>query len=162
LLRVLSETAVTTGIVMLMVASANVVSWLLIVNGVGASVVTLFAPLREHPWLVLAVINGVLLVLGIILEPIPLMMLLVPVLLPFIKSLGIDLVHFGVVVTFNTTIALTMPPFGLLMFVSARIAGVSIEAFTREILPLIAVLVAALLVITYVPALSLWLPRTVL
>jgi C4-dicarboxylate transporter DctM subunit len=161
-LRVLSETAVTTGIVMLMVAAANVVSWLLIVNGVGAAIMHLFAPLRGQPWLVLAVINLVLLALGIILEPIPLMMLIVPILLPFVRSLGIDLVHFGIIVTFNTTIALTMPPFGLLMFVSARIAGVSIEAFTREIVPLLVVLLLALAVITYVPALSLWLPRAVL
>jgi TRAP-type C4-dicarboxylate transport system permease large subunit len=90
------------------------------------------------------------------------MMLIVPILLPFVRSLGIDLVHFGIIVTFNTTIALTMPPFGLLMFVSARIAGVSIEAFTREIVPLLVVLLLALAVITYVPALSLWLPRAVL
>lgn len=161
-LRVLSETAVTTGVVMLMVAAANVVSWLLIVNGVGAAVIQLFAPWRGHPWMVLGVIDLVLLVLGVILEPIPLMMLIVPVLLPFVKSLGIDLIHFGIIVTFTTTIALTMPPFGLLMFISARIAGVSVEAFTREILPLLAVLLLALIVITYVPALSLWLPRTVL
>lgn len=158
LVRVLWETAATTGVVMLVVAAAHVVSWLLIVSGATAAIGGLFEPLRGQPWLVLAAINALFLVLGFVLEPIPLMMLLVPILLPLVKSLHIDLVHFGIIVTMNTTIALFTPPIGASMFVAARVAQVSIEAFTREMLPLLAVLVAALGVVTYVPALSLWLP----
>lgn len=157
--RVLRETAATTGVVMLMVAAANSVSWILIVSGAGDAVVGAFEPLRDHTWAVLALINVVFLLLGAILEPIPLMMLLLPVLLPLVKSAGVDLVHFGVVVTLNTTIGLVTPPVGASMFVAARIAGISIERYARAILPLLAVLLLALLVVTYIPSLSLWLPE---
>jgi tripartite ATP-independent transporter DctM subunit len=158
LFRVLRETAATTGVVMLMVASANVVSWLLIVHGAGPAVLSIFEPLADRPWLVLLAINVIFLVMGIVLEPIPLLMLLAPILLPLVKSLGVDLIHFGIILTLNTTIALVTPPVGASMFVTARIAGVSIEVFAREIMPFLGVLVLALIVVTYVPAISLFLP----
>jgi TRAP-type C4-dicarboxylate transport system permease large subunit len=104
------------------------------------------------------VINVVLLLLGLVLEPIPMIMLVVPLLLPLIKSIGIDPLHFGIVVTFNTTLALIHPPFGLVMFVTAKIANVTVEDFTRAVLPLLGVLLIALGFITYVPSLSLFLP----
>lgn len=158
--RVLRETAATTGVVLFMVAAANVVSWILIVSGAGQMIVTAFAPLGGHPSAALGIINIAFLILGAILEPIPLMMLLVPVLLPVVKAIGIDLVHFGVVITLNTTIGLVTPPVGASMFVAARIADITIEQFARAILPLLCVLIAALAVVIYVPALSLWLPHS--
>jgi tripartite ATP-independent transporter DctM subunit len=158
LMRVLSETAATCGVIMLLIAATNVMTWLLIVNGVGSAIVHLFEPIRAMPWLVMLVINVVLLLLGLVLEPIPMIMLVVPLLLPLIKSIGIDPLHFGIVVTFNTTLALIHPPFGLVMFVTAKIANVTVEDFTRAVLPLLGVLLIALGFITYVPSLSLFLP----
>jgi tripartite ATP-independent transporter DctM subunit len=155
LMRVLGETAITTGAVMIVVASANVVSWLLIVNGVGAAIMSLFEPIRHLPWLVLMVINAIFLLLGLVLEPIPLMMLVVPVLLPLLRSMHVDLVQFGVIVTLSTTIALVLPPFGLSMFIAIRVAGVSVEKYAREVLPLVCALLIALLLVTQFPLLSL-------
>lgn len=161
LMRILSETAATCGVIMLLIAATNVITWLLIVNGVGVAIVHLFEPIRQMPWLVMLVVNGILLLLGLVLEPIPMIMLVVPLLLPLIKSIGIDPVHFGIVVTFNTTIALIHPPFGLVMFVTAKIANVTVEEFTRAVIPLLAVLLLALAVITYVPSLALFLPSLI-
>jgi tripartite ATP-independent transporter DctM subunit len=158
LLRVLSETAATCGVIMLLIASTNVISWLLIVNGVGAAIQHIFEPIRGTPWLAMLVINLTLLVLGLVLEPIPIIMLVTPLLLPIVKSMGFDPIQFGIVMTFNTTLALIHPPFGLVMFVTAKVANVSIEDFTRSILPLLGVLLIALAVISYVPRLSLFLP----
>ncbi len=158
LLQVLIETAATCGVIMLLIAATNVITWLLIVNGVGAAITHLFEPLRGMPWLVMLVVNVILLVLGLVLEPIPIIMLVVPLLLPLVKSIGIDPVHFGIMMTFNTTIALIHPPFGLVMFVTSKIANVTVEDFTWAVLPLLGVLLCALVVITYVPSLSLFLP----
>lgn len=159
LMRVLRDTAVTTGTVMIVVASANVLSWLLIINGVGIAISGLFTPILDMPWLVLLLINVIFLVLGLVLEPIPLMMLIVPVLLPLMRSMHVDLVQFGVIVTLSTTIALIMPPFGLSMFIAIRVAGVSVEEYAREVLPLLGVLLIALVLVTLVPSLSLGLPN---
>jgi tripartite ATP-independent transporter DctM subunit len=156
---VLRETSVATGVVMLMIAAANVLSWLLIIDGVGARIATLFEPLRDSPFLALGLINLILLAAGTVLEPFPVLMLFVPVLLPIVKGLGIDLVHFGVVITLNTTIALITPPVGASMFLVSRIAKISIEQFSREIMPLFFVLLAALCVISLIPAISTFLPR---
>ena len=159
LMQVLRNTAITTGTVMIVVASANVLSWLLIVNGVGAAIIGLFGPIRDMPWLVLLLINAILLVLGLILEPIPLMMLVVPVLLPLLRTMHVDLVQFGVIVTLNTSIALIMPPFGLSMFIAIGVASVSVEQYARQVWPLVGVLLIALWLVTQLPILSLALPN---
>ena len=100
-----------------------------------------------------------LLVLGTFMEPIPIMVIVVPALLPVVAALGIDLVHFGVVVTLNLMIGLVTPPVGLVMFVVMQITGLKIEAFLRALWPFLLALLGALLVITYVPSLVLFLPR---
>jgi C4-dicarboxylate transporter DctM subunit len=161
LMRVLSETAALCGVIMLLIAATNVMTWLLIVNGVGVAILHLFEPIRQMPWLVMLAINAILLLLGLVLEPIPMIMLVVPLLLPLIKSVGVSPVQFGIVVTFNTTLALIHPPFGLVMFVTAKIANVTVEDYTIAVLPLLGVLLIALALITYVPSLTLFLPSLV-
>jgi TRAP-type C4-dicarboxylate transport system permease large subunit len=107
----------------------------------------------------LLLINVLLLLLGTVMEPLPIMVLVVPVLMPLVHSLGIDPVHFGVVVTLNLMIGLITPPVGLFMFTMMDIAKVSMERFVRESLPFLAALLLVLLLVTYVPALVLLLPR---
>lgn len=114
------------------------------------------------PLAILLVVNIMLLILGIALEPIPLMLILIPVLAPLMLKIGVDPVHFGVVMVLNLMIALLTPPVGMVMFVIMRIAKCSMWDYTREVWPFLAALLAVLLLTTYVPELVLWLPDTLL
>ena len=107
----------------------------------------------------LLLVNALLLVLGCLLEGGTVLLVIVPILIPAAKVLGIDMVHFGLVVTVNLMIGLLTPPYGLLLFVVANITGEPIRNIIRELLPFIAVLIAALAFLTFVPESVLWLPR---
>lgn len=107
----------------------------------------------------LVLVNLLLLLLGCLLEGTTILLVIVPVLIPTAKALGIDLVHFGVMVVVNIMLGLITPPYGLLLFVMTRIAGVPIRDIVREVMPFLAAMVAALAAITFVPEIVLWLPR---
>ena len=109
----------------------------------------------------LLVLNVALLVAGMFMETIAIMIILVPILIPLLVSLQIDLVHFGIVLLVNLVLGQLTPPVGVLLFVTMTIAGVRMGEILHEIWPFLLGLLAALAVITYVPALSLWLPRLI-
>jgi tripartite ATP-independent transporter DctM subunit len=144
---------------MLIVAAASLYSWIMAREGVPGMIAGFFLGLGTEPWSFLLMVNVLLLVLGCLMEPLPIMVVIVPTLLPVVNALGIDLVHFGLVVTLNLMIGLVTPPVGLVMFVVMHITGLGIEAFTRALWPFLLALLCALLVITYVPELVLFLPR---
>jgi TRAP-type C4-dicarboxylate transport system permease large subunit len=100
-----------------------------------------------------------MLVLGCFLEPIPLLILVAPILLPVVKQLGIDLVQFGIILNLNITIGIITPPMGIGLYVMTRVAKVPFEDLVKACVPLLIPLVLSLLLFTYVPALSLWLPN---
>ena len=115
----------------------------------------------NNRYVILLLINVLLLVVGCFLEPIASISILVPVLMPVIAKVGIDPVHFGVVMTLNLMIGLLHPPLGMVLFVLARISKLSIERTTMAILPWLIPLLASLIAVTLIPELTLWLPRTV-
>ncbi len=122
----------------------------------------LAATLQGHalsPWGYLAIVNVLLLLLGCVLEGTTILLVIVPVLLPTARALGIDPVHFGVVVVTNIMIGLVTPPFGLLLFMMSQIAEVPLRELVREMVPFIVVMVATLALLTFVPELVLALPR---
>jgi tripartite ATP-independent transporter DctM subunit len=157
--ELLTEVVVTTSVVYLLLGVFNLLGWILAVEQIPQGLIQAFLALTDQPWVVLLVINVVLFVLGIPIEPVPLMVILGPMLVPVIAKYGIDPVHFGVVFVLNVVIGVITPPVGTNMFITCRIARCSVGAFTRESLPFIAALVLLLLLITYVPALTLFLPR---
>lgn len=116
----------------------------------------------SQPWMILLAVNIMLLVLGIPMEPMPLMLLFIPVLMPIMDKIGVDPVHFGVVMVLNLMIALITPPVGMVMFIMCSMAGCSLWEFTKEVLPFFAALLIVLFLITYVPDLVLWLPNLLL
>ena len=107
-------------------------------------------------------VNIMLLILGIPLEPIPLMLIFIPMLAPFMAKIGVDPIHFGVVMVLNLMLGLITPPVGMVMFVMMSMAECSMWEFTKEIFPFFIALLAVLLLITYVPDLVLWLPNLLL
>ena len=107
----------------------------------------------------LLIVNIILLILGCLLEGTTILLIVVPVLIPTAEALGIDMVHFGVVVVVNIMIGLITPPYGLLLFIMANISGAPLRDIVRDTLPFLAAMIAALALMTFVPAIVLWLPR---
>jgi TRAP-type C4-dicarboxylate transport system permease large subunit len=116
----------------------------------------------SSPWVFLLLVNLLLLFVGCFLEPTAAILIAVPVLMPAVVQLCIDPVHFGLVVVLNLMIGLLHPPMGMVLFVLARVANLSIEKTTMAIVPWLIPLLLSLLLITYVPQISLWLPRTLM
>jgi len=114
--------------------------------------------LTTEPWVVLLILNFALLVAGMFMETLAIMIILVPILVPLLTAMHVDLVHFGIILLVNLVVGQLTPPVGVLLFVSMTIARVSLGDLVREIWPLLLGLVAALLLITYIPAVSLTLP----
>jgi tripartite ATP-independent transporter DctM subunit len=159
---ILTEVVVTSSVVYLLLGVFNLVGWILAVEQIPQAIATAFLSLTDQPWVVLLVINVVLFLLGIPIEPVPLMVILGPMLVPVIAKYGIDPVHFGVVFVLNVVLGVITPPVGTNMFITCSIANCSVATFTREVLPFITALVLLLLLITYVPSLTLFLPRLLL
>jgi TRAP-type C4-dicarboxylate transport system permease large subunit len=111
------------------------------------------------PWVFLLLANVLMLFVGCFLEPTAAILILVPVLMPVIVQLGIDPVHFGLVMVLNLMIGLLHPPMGMVLYVLARVANLSVEKTTMAILPWLVPLLLSLVLITYVPSISLWLPH---
>ena len=157
--KILLETGVQAGVIMLVIAAASPFSWLLAREQVGQEVVQLLAHIGDNEILFLLVLNVVLLVLGMFLDATAILIIVVPVLVPVFAALGLDPVHMGVMVVMNLMIGMVTPPFGLVMYVVCDILKVTITDFTRELWPFLLALVAILLTITYVPELVLFLPK---
>ncbi len=161
-LKICLDTVETTATVLFIVAAASIFGWLLTSTGVTAAISTWVLSVTDQPWQFLLLANLLMLFVGCFLEPTAAITILVPILVPICLHLGIDLVHFGLVMVLNLMIGLLHPPMGMVLFVLARVAHLSVERTTMAILPWLAPLLAGLLLITYVPAMALWLPRLML
>jgi len=158
-IKVCADTAETTATVLFIVAGASVFGWLLTASGVTTAIASWVLGFTNEAWVFLLMANLLMLFVGCFLEPTAAITILVPILLPICQQLGIDPVHFGLVMVLNLMIGLLHPPMGMVLFVLARIAKMSVERTTVAILPWLFPLVGSLIVITYVPQVALWLPR---
>ena len=159
LIRVTMDTVETTATVLLIVAAASIFGWLLTVTKVTDAVAAMVLAYTHNPAMFLLLANLLMLFVGCFLEPTAAITILVPILLPICRQLGIDPVHFGLVMVLNLMIGLLHPPMGMVLFVLARVAKLSLERTTMAILPWLVPLLASLILITYVPEISMWLPR---
>lgn len=157
--KVCLDTVETTATVLFIVAAASIFGWMLTATGVTAAISEWVLGFTQTPWVFLLLANALMLFVGCFLEPTAAITILVPILVPICQKLGIDLVHFGLVMVLNLMIGLLHPPMGMVLFVLARVARLSVEATTRAILPWLFPLLGSLVIITYVPSLVLWLPK---
>lgn len=161
--RGLWEAAVRTAYVcaqiFIIIAAAGLYSWLLTISGVPQSIVGFIDDVGATPWMVLLAINLLLLIVGCLLDPISAIIILTPLLLPIVNAAGIDLVHFGIIMVMNVEIGMFTPPFGLNIFVVQSVLRAPLAAIYRGVAPFIAINVIALGIITYMPEVSLFLPR---
>ena len=144
----------TSATVMLVIGATGCLSWLLTVEQVAVQMTEWVRIIATEPWIFLLLVNLVLFMLGIFIEPLPAMLLSAPLLLPMAQNFGVDMVHFGVVVTANLAIALYTPPVGGTLFIASKLAGAGIGEITKHLMPLMAATVLMLVVITYVPQLT--------
>jgi tripartite ATP-independent transporter DctM subunit len=158
LVRSISETAVATGVLVFIMAAAVPVGWAIAVNNVPANFAGWLLSVTTEPWVALLMINVLLLAVGCVMETTAILLIAVPTLLPLILQLGIDPVQFGLIIIINLLIGATTPPFGVLLFIVQDIARVSFGEIVRAMLPFYIPLLIALLLVTYWPSLSLWLP----
>lgn len=148
----------TTAMVLLVIGMAASFGWLMAFLQVQALMIDAIGAISENPIIVLLVINIILLFLGTFMDMAPMVIICTPVLLPVVKAFGIDPVHFGVVMILNAGIGLNTPPVGTVLFVGCAVGGISIREAMRTIWPFFGASIAVLMVVTYIPALSLWLP----
>ncbi len=157
--KICLDTVETTATVLFIVAAASIFGWLLTATGVTAAIGQWVLGVTDQPWQFLLLANMLMLFVGCFLEPTAAITILVPILVPICQQLGIDLVHFGLVMVLNLMIGLLHPPMGMVLFVLARVANLSVERTTMAILPWLVPLLFSLVLITYVPSISLWLPH---
>src|SRR5262249_14681375 len=159
LVKVSMDTIETTSTVLFIVAAASIFGWLLTATKVTDAVTAWVLSFTHSAWVFLLLANLLMLFVGCFLEPTAAITILVPVLMPVVQQLGIDPVHFGLIMVLNLMIGLLHPPMGMVLFVLARVAQMSFERTTIAILPWLVPLLLSLVLITYIPAISLWLPH---
>jgi tripartite ATP-independent transporter DctM subunit len=154
----LSRTAILTSSVLIIVAASNAFAWVLTTENVPQAISEWIAHLGLGPISLLLLVNVFLLVFGIFIEPLPGVMVLVPILAPVAHAAGIDPIHFAMVVIYNLTLGMITPPVGGLLFVTSAVTRVPLPQLSRELGPFMLAHIAVLLLITMMPALSTWLP----
>jgi tripartite ATP-independent transporter DctM subunit len=159
LYRCIAESFVTSGVLVFIMAAAVPFGWAIAVNNVPANLSAWMLEVTTNKWLILAMLNVLLLVVGCVMETTAILLIAVPTFMPLVLLLGIDPIHFGLILILNLLIGATTPPFGVLLFIVQDIAKVSFAQVVRAMLPFYVPLGIALLMITFWPDLSLWLPR---
>jgi TRAP-type C4-dicarboxylate transport system permease large subunit len=149
----------TSATVLFIVAAASIFGWMLTATRTTEAIAQWILTFASEPWQFLLLANALMLFVGCFLETTAAITILVPILLPIVHHFGIDPVHFGLVMVLNLMIGLLHPPMGMVLFVLARVAKLSVERTTMAILPWMVPLLLALVLVTFVPAISLWLPR---
>jgi len=149
------NTAMFTSQILIIVACASVFGWLLTVNQVPANLVAWITSLNVSAWELLLAINILLLAVGCFIDPISAILLLSPLLVPLVQAVGVDPVHFGIIMTVNLAIGLFHPPFGINIFVAQSVLGLDLKTIYRGVIPFLLLYLAALLLITYLPGISL-------
>jgi tripartite ATP-independent transporter DctM subunit len=160
--HILWDSALQTIQVMFIVAMAGLFGWVLIYLRVPDTLIAILTALSKSPWMALVLINVVLLVLGCFMEGIAIMLLTIPIFAPILPKLGIDAVHFGVVMTLNLMIGLITPPVGMVLYAMSSVAKVSMVDLARELIPFIASIFVVLVLITFVPGFVTWLPNLIM
>lgn len=160
-LRVSFDTIETTAVVLLVVGAASIFAWILTSNRLPEQFAAGLLAISDRPWVLLLLINLILLAVGCFMETVAAITIMVPVLLPIAVTLGIDPVHFGVIMVLNLMLGLLTPPVGMVLYVLARVAKIPFEDCVVGTAPFLIPLVIVLLLVTFVPGITMWLPTLI-
>jgi tripartite ATP-independent transporter DctM subunit len=156
------RTLKTVAMVMTLIAMASSFGYVMALMQMPAKITTFFLTVSENKYVILMLVNFMLLVLGCLMDMAPLILICTPILLPVVMKLGVDPVHFGMIMLLNLGIGLLTPPVGSTLFVGCAVGNVKLEEVMRGIWPFYGVMFAVLMLVTFIPALSLWLPALVI
>ncbi len=156
--EILRQTGITTAIVMLLIGASSGMSWIMTMANIPQSVSNALLNLSDNPIVILLTINLLLLFVGTFMDMTPAVLIFTPIFLPVVTSLGIHQVHFGIMMIANLCIGLCTPPVGTCLFIGCGVGKTTIAKVTKTMLPFFAAMIIALMLITYLPRLSLWLP----
>jgi TRAP-type transport system large permease protein len=159
LVDILADSAITYGVLVFIISVAFPFGWLVAINRVPAALADWMLALTTDRWLILLLLNLVLLIAGCVMETTAILVISVPVLFPLVTRLGVDPVHFGLVMIINLLIGTCTPPFGISLFITMQIAGVSFGRLTRAVAPFLLPMIATLLLVTFFPQIVLFLPH---
>lgn len=157
--KVLFDTVKGTGGVTIMIGAASAISFIFAKEGLGVTIGNWLLTLCHSQWSFLILTNVVVLILGMFIDTSVIQLVMIPILWPVAQQLGINVVHFGLVFTFNTMLGLSTPPFGMLLFITSSTSGTPLKNVIKEIMPMILVMLLELLLITFVPNVVLFLPK---
>jgi tripartite ATP-independent transporter DctM subunit len=158
--KLMHRTVKTVTIVMILIGFAASFGYIMTLMMIPLKITALFTALSSEPWVSLLCVNIMLLALGTLMDMAPLILILTPILLPVMKTIGVDPVHFGMIMMVNLGIGLITPPVGAVLFVGSAVAKLKIEQVVKAMKPFFVILLFVLLLVTYVPQISLWLPRS--
>jgi tripartite ATP-independent transporter DctM subunit len=159
---ILIQTALDTALVMFIIALASGFGYLMAISGLPREIAGWISSISTNPYVVLLLINILLLIVGCFMEAIAAMLILIPVLIPIVQAAGIDLIHFGLIMVFNLMLGLLTPPVGILLYICANFAEITLEQEVKAVIPFLIMGLLVLALITLFPALVLWLPNLVL
>ena len=161
LYKVLLDTALTTGMIGLLIGVSSVFAWIITIEGIPQKLATAILLFTTNKFVVLILIDILVLILGCFVDSGPLLVLLVPIFLPLLNIMNIDIVHFGIIITVGVMIGEITPPFGMCLYTISGISNIGIEKIAKAVLPFFFMLVISLLIFTFLPILSIFLPNII-
>jgi TRAP-type C4-dicarboxylate transport system permease large subunit len=148
----------TTAIVLLLVATSIGLSWIMAYENIPQNVSEGLLNISSNPFMILLIINMILLFVGIFMDMTPAVLIFTPIFLPIVSAIGVDPVHFGIIMVLNLSVGLCTPPVGSVLFIGCSVSGLSIDKVIKPLIPMFVAMVIVLLLVTYLPQISLWLP----
>ncbi|WP_277679498.1 TRAP transporter large permease [Gracilibacillus dipsosauri] len=157
--RILLEATKITSIVVFLIGVSSIMAWVMSFTNIPGLISDLLLSISDNTIIILLIMNLILLIIGALMDPTPAVLIFTPIFLPIAMELGMDPVHFGVMMVLNVSIGTITPPVGPVLFIGVRVAKLKIESVVKPIMPFFFVIVGVLLIVTFVPAVSLWLPE---
>ena len=157
--EIFRSSAEMTGIIIFLIGVSSIMSWVMAFTNIPTMVSNGLLSISSNKYVILLMINIILLVVGTFMDVTPAILIFTPILLPICKSLGMDAIHFGILLCFNLSIGTITPPVGTILFTGCRVGGTTIESVIKTLLPYFGVILIALLLVTYIPQISMFLPH---
>ena len=156
--NIILGSVMTAAMIMLLIGASMAMAWAMANADIPYAVSDALLALSDNPIIILLIINLILLIVGIFMDMTPALLIFTPIFLPIALELGVDPVHFGIILTFNLCIGICTPPVGSALFVGCSVSGVKIDQVIKPLLPIFGLLIVALLAVTFIPEISLFLP----
>lgn len=157
--RIILQSAVTTGIITFMIGVSSIMSWAMAFTEIPDMIANAVLGLTNNKYLILLLINVILLIVGTFMDATPAILIFTPILLPIVTSLGVNPVHFGIIICMNLAVGIITPPVGTVLFTGCKVGGVTIESVIKDMIPYFVVIIVSLLLVTFIPQISLFLPN---